>query len=120
MITLKQPDWTFTFDNGFAHKLHDALAEHTPQESTDTFRPCNCFSVIIDSVAGSEHPKARLSEICVASRNCIFCKLLVKLAERVHDNAEPNSELVRDGGTISIGKTGQCILRLCSDIGQWL
>jgi hypothetical protein len=68
-----------------------------------------------------EHPKARLSEIRVASRSCALCKLLVRTLERFHENENENENaelsVVRDGAALRLDEEGPRMLRLCSDVG---
>ena len=67
MITLGQPNWTFTFNNDFAQTLRGALSERTLQDRPSRFHPCACCSVLVDPEILPEHRRARLSEVRVAS-----------------------------------------------------
>jgi hypothetical protein len=69
---------------------------------------------------GSLPHSARLSKILVASASCELCKLFIKVAERLHDSADADLELVRYGAAPQLGHTGLRILSLCLDVGQCL
>jgi hypothetical protein len=118
--TLEQQDWGFTFNNDFARVLHRALPERILQDHASTIPSCACCSVLIDPVIRRWNytpRRVRLSEIRAALASCTLCKLLVQVAERFHNNATADAELVLDRAALRLGEKGPRILRFCSDIG---